>query len=75
MRVPDKNDVGLIKVRAWITDETFGYEHWRAAQFSSGPDSKPACLVLFNSVEERDEYYSRSVDEQIKMEMLTQRGK
>lgn len=55
MKVPSTDD-RVVAVRAYLTDESFGYTHWRAAQFSA-PDAKvqrPAALVLFETDAERD---------------------
>jgi len=46
-----------VKVWAHLTDETFGYDHWRAAQFSPPKNDKPGVLLLFDTEEERDRYY------------------
>lgn len=54
MKAPTLTDK-LVKVRAYLTDETFGYEHWRASQFSTPPDSRPAILVIYDSDSERDD--------------------
>lgn len=38
----------FVKVTAYLTDQVFGYEHWRAAQFSA-PDvevRRPAVLII-----------------------------
>lgn len=45
MQQPSLND-RFVKVSAYLTDETFGYDHWRAAQFSAPKRDKPAVLVL-----------------------------
>lgn len=38
----------IVKVRAYLTDEVFGYTHWRAAQFSAPqvPSSRYAVLIV-----------------------------
>ena len=46
MKQPSHTDTA-VKVRAYLTDEMFGYEHWRAAQFSAPVDARPAILLLF----------------------------
>jgi hypothetical protein len=46
----------VVTVTAYLTDETFGYEHWRAAQFSAPKADKPAALVLFDTEAERDAF-------------------
>jgi hypothetical protein len=54
MRTPSLSD-RAVKVRAYLTDETFGYTHWRAAQFSAPPThNKPGLLLLFDTDGERD---------------------
>jgi hypothetical protein len=55
VNVPSERDQH-VAVRAYLTDETFGYTHWRAAQFSA-PDAEVkrwAILTLFDSREARD---------------------
>jgi hypothetical protein len=55
VNVPSERD-SRVAVRAYLTDETFGYTHWRAAQFSA-PDAEVkrwAILTLFDSREARD---------------------
>lgn len=44
----------VVKVRAYLTDETLGYEHWRAAQFSAPKHDKFGVLLLFDSEAERN---------------------
>jgi len=55
MKAPSLDD-RRVPVTAYLTDEVFGYEHWRAAQFSAphGPDSRPGILLIFNTEAERD---------------------
>ena len=48
MEVPSLSDTA-VKVRAYLTDEAFGYEHWRAAQFSAPQHDKWGVLLLFGS--------------------------
>lgn len=57
MKAPSLSDT-QVKVRAYLTDETFGYEHWRAAQFSAPtvPSSRYAVLTIFQSEAERDAF-------------------
>lgn len=45
MKTPSLIDT-VVKVRAYLTDETFGYDHWRAAQFSAPADARPAVLII-----------------------------
>jgi len=57
MKTPSTSDT-IVKVRAYLTDETFGYTHWRAAQFCA-PEmevERHAVLILFNTKEERDKF-------------------
>lgn len=60
MKVPSNADT-VVKVRAYLTDESFGYTHWRAAQFSAPNDSptRYAVLVLCDTEAERDALASR----------------
>ena len=53
MKQPQITD-RLVKVRAYLTDEVFGYHHWRAAQFCAPQDGKPGMLVIYDSEAERD---------------------
>ena len=54
MKVPSTND-RFVCVRAWLTDETFGYDHWRAAQFLAPNQAQPALLILCESEAEQKE--------------------
>jgi hypothetical protein len=56
MKTPSLNDCA-VKVSAYLTDETFGYDHWRAAQFSSPGRDRFGVLVLFENEEARDAFY------------------
>jgi hypothetical protein len=56
MKVPSLDD-RAVKVSAYLTDETFGYEHWRAAQFSSPGRDRFGVLMLFENQEARDAFY------------------
>jgi hypothetical protein len=49
----------VVKVSAYLTDETFGYDHWRAAQFSTPGRDRYGALVLFETEEERDAFLTR----------------
>src|SRR5678815_4787518 len=53
MQQPNTDD-RIVQVGAYLTDAEFGYDHWRASQFSSPPGSRPALLVICDSVENRD---------------------
>lgn len=45
MKAPTPDDK-VAKVRAFMTDEGFGYDHWRATQFTAPSDSRPAVLII-----------------------------
>ena len=49
----------VVTVAAWLTDETFGYEHWRAAQFSAPQVQRYGVLVLFETQADRDAFAAR----------------
>ncbi len=53
MKQPSPND-RVVKVCAFLTDESFGYEHWQAKQFLSPDDARPAVLVICETESERD---------------------
>lgn len=53
--VPSRQD-RRVKVRAYLTDEEFGYDHWRAAQFCAPDEAYPALLLIFDTKEQRDSY-------------------
>jgi hypothetical protein len=54
MKAPSFDDV-MVRVTGYLTDETFGYEHWRATQFCA-PDvpRRPALLLVFDTEADRD---------------------
>lgn len=54
MKAPSLTDI-MVKVSAYLTDETFGYDHWRATQFCA-PDvpRRPALLLVFDTEYDRD---------------------
>lgn len=56
MKVPSTAD-DIVQVSAYLTDQTFGYDHWRAAQFSAPPmaDGHPALLVICATEDDRAE--------------------
>lgn len=57
---PSERDT-LVKVRAYLTDESFGYEHWRAAQFSA-PEAdvqKWGVLILCETREDQERWFER----------------
>lgn len=54
MKVPSLND-RAVKVSAYLTDADFGYDHWRAAQFSAPSRDRFGVLLLFANEQERDE--------------------
>ena len=45
MKVPSSDD-RFVKVRAYLTDQEFGYEHWRATQFLAPDGARPAVLIV-----------------------------
>ena len=55
-KMPSAND-RIVRVTAVLTDEIFGYEHWRAAQYcapiSTVGIERPALLVLCRDEAER----------------------
>ena len=53
MKPPSATD-RVVKVRAYLTDEAFGYEYWRASQFCSPEDAQPAVLVICATKEEQE---------------------
>ena len=59
MNAPNKDD-DFVNVTAYMTDEHFGYDHWRATQFRAGMPSpgsdvqRPALLVICDSERARD---------------------
>ena len=53
MKQPSLTDKA-VRVTAYLTDETFGYEHWRAAQFSAPKLDKYGVLLLFDTKDEVD---------------------
>ena len=53
MKVPSLTDKA-VKVRTYLTYDTFGYTHWRAAQFSAPAHDRFAVLVLCESEAEAD---------------------
>lgn len=69
MKPPEKNDPGPVKAMAWITDAEFGYDHWRAAEFSCGRGTKFAIISLFDTEKERDDVFSLLVDAEVKRRM------
>ncbi len=57
MQAPALTD-RLVKVFAYLTDETYGYEHWRAAQFSAPDvDGRWAVLITYPTRAARDAGY------------------
>jgi hypothetical protein len=57
MKAPS-NDDRYVNVTAYLTDETFGYDHWRAAQFCS-PPGRPAILIICSGEEDREQMLQR----------------
>lgn len=59
MRAPSLSD-RVVPVQAYLTDEVFGYEHWRAAQFSPPKIQRfPAVLLICRDRAEQQEYLRR----------------
>jgi hypothetical protein len=54
-------DDRVIKVRAYLTDQEFGYDHWRAAQFCAPIVAKPAVLVIWETEGEQEAFF-RAMD-------------
>lgn len=59
MKAPSRTD-RVVKVSAYLTDESFGYEHWRAAQFSAPTRDSFGLLLLFDHEAGRDLAYTYS---------------
>lgn len=55
----------ILKAKAWQTDEHFGYDYWRAAEYSCGLAKRSAVIVLFENDEERDRWL-KGLDEILK---------
>lgn len=53
MKAPATTD-RIVKVKAFLTDEAFGYDHWRATQFLAPVDARFAVLVICDSESARD---------------------
>ena len=53
---PPSLDDHVVAVTAYLTDESFGYEHWRAAQYSAPRCDRHGALVLFATPEARDAF-------------------
>ena len=45
MKAPSLSD-RRVKVRAFLTDEGFGYDHWQARQVMAPADARPAVLII-----------------------------
>lgn len=60
--MPSRDD-RAIRVSAYLTDETFGYEHWRAAQFSAPKVDKFGALMLFETEKERDDFLAAKTND------------
>jgi hypothetical protein len=58
MKPPSLTD-RVVTVTAYLTDETFGYTHWRAAQFSAPRQDRYGVLLLFATTAERDAWIAR----------------
>jgi len=53
MKAPATTD-RLVPVLAYLTDQEFGYDHWRATQFLAPEGAQPALLVICASNRERE---------------------
>ncbi len=51
--------VQFLKVAAWRTDEEFGYDRWKADQYSLGKGTHDGVLVLCEAGESRAELAAR----------------
>jgi len=63
----------VIKAKAWITDEGFGYDHWQASQYSCGRGTDWAVIMLFDGERERDNFIASQVDAEAKLRMVKSR--
>lgn len=70
MKPASESQTGPFRAKAWVTDEEFGYDHWRAAEYSCGRGTHFAVIYVFNSQQERDEYLAREIDANIKMQLI-----
>ena len=52
MKVPSLSD-RRVKVRAFFTDEGFGYDYWQAKQFMTPADARPAVLIICEDEDEQ----------------------
>jgi hypothetical protein len=58
MKPPSVQDKA-VRVKAYLTDEAFGYDHWRAAQFSAPKFDRHAVLVFFDTPDEADDFIAQ----------------
>ena len=49
-------DDQIVPVWAGLTDEDFGYDHWRAAQYASPWKDRPGVLLLFENEAQRKQF-------------------
>ena len=70
MKPPNEDQQGPIKAKAWFTDEEFGYEHWRAAEYSCGRGTRFAIITLFTAEQARDEAYDSMIDAEAKQRLV-----
>lgn len=70
MKPPNEGNFGPVKAKAWITDAEFGYDHWRAAEYSCGRGTKFAIIHLFESERARDEFYALTIDAEAKQRLV-----
>jgi hypothetical protein len=52
-------ELKIIAVRAWRTDEGFGYDRWKADQYSLGRGTHDAVLIFPSEGESREELTRR----------------
>lgn len=49
----------LVKARAYLTDEDFGYDRWKADTFSLGRGTHDALILILDPSESPDELLDR----------------
>jgi hypothetical protein len=54
VNVPSEADT-VVCVRAFLTDEHFGYEHWQARQFCAPDNARPAVLVICETPDDAED--------------------
>ncbi len=53
MKQPSHNDK-IVAVKAYLTDEVFGYEHWRATQYLAPYESRYAVLIICDNKDHQE---------------------